>query len=175
MKCFLKTSLMLILLLLPIYANTPLENVECMNNAKSVTEFLDCMGEYYTATANAVTDSQSTTQRLLYGPLLTPAVTVMTGLADMWDWFETMVRFSFILTLFVVSQILIIKLWGILFKSILKIYLIYKIMTAPNSDIGDLIELASKGKAEISDKLRTNLTKGKKGIMTVAKLFAILG
>jgi len=147
MRYFLRSSFLLILLLLPTFAD---------NWLSGFTEPI----------AVAIGNT--------FEPLTTATSTVFNNIANAWNWTITIIRLLFTLGLIIGLQFLIIKLWIIIIKSLIKIYVIYQILTAKKSELPDLLELVSQGKKEISDKVRNSIQTGKGRIGSIAKIFTLL-
>jgi len=147
MRYFLRSSFLLILLLLPTFAD---------NWLSGVTEPI----------AVAIGNT--------FEPLTTATSTVFNNIANAWDWTVTILRLDFILLLIIGLQFLMIKLWILVIKSLIRIYIVYQILTAKKSELPDLLEVISQGTKEISDAVRKNIEKGKGSIGLVIKLVSLL-
>jgi len=164
MKHFLRNSLLVILLLLPSFAYD-----ETWNVGEAIVE-----PTWLQKLVSTYTDPVGKAIGEVFTPIILPVANVFTNISNHWEWDMTMIRLLFTLILIIGLQFLMIKLWVIILKSLIRLFTIYKILTAPKSDLADLLELVSKGKREVSESVRRKIESGKGSIGTIAKIFTLL-
>ena len=163
MKYFLRNSLLLLLILLPSFADIGDGFGGGGGGTDAQTTFLA-----------GITDQVGKVIGTIFGPTMLALNEGVTNLNERWDWSVSFWRLVGTLILIIGLQFLIIKLWVIVIKVLIKMFMIYKILIAPKSEIGDLLELVSKGKTDISNSVRSKIESGKGSIGTIAKLFTLL-
>lgn len=76
------------------------------------------------------------------------------------DFSITLILFILMLGFFIAVQAAFIALWTIVITVILKTYSIYKVLTAPDADVGYMLEAISKKTTAVSDSLKQRIKKG---------------
>lgn len=108
-------------------------------------------------------------------PLVVPAGSFFTKMNSVIEFLLTLFILLLLVFILIKSQIYFIKIWIFLIKSIIKGYVILKIIGASSKNVPDLIELFSKEGKEISNSIKSKLNKKSEGtIRLVTKLSAIL-
>ena len=167
MKSFLKNSLIILLLLIPSFSanwwDDPEQVKQRMYETPSIINFF-----------KTLTDPVGMTIGQVFKPVMEPASKIAWTISDVLSWIITVVRLIFTLSLAVILQILIVKFWVIVIKTFVKMFAFYKILTAPKSDLGDILEVISLSGKELSDSVKHKITKSNSSVGLIAKLFAFL-
>ena len=165
-KTSLSFFLIFILLLMPSFA------IEFEGNTRSYAEKLMDEGK------KEIEGYNSEIAKSLARTVLPASATIgafFMKVNDLVDFLTDLVMTIIILTLFVVVQYIIIKIWKLLVKIILKIYLFYQIMTKPNSDVEDIIKLVKHNYSDLSQKAKRKLKSSKKNYLkTTQKISSLL-
>lgn len=109
----------------------------------------------------------------VFNPLTSSMTAFFTKINEKIDYMLLMLDMLIIVSLLIVSQIILLKIWKGLIGFILKMMILYKLLKTPQSNLADMIEILSNGKSQVSKNLRNHLksNKNSNNFITKASLF----